>query len=251
VFLVECTLTLPTPPGSGTHHPHSERCPQMEKAWYTHRNTQLREGYKTLHHCRENTVPGRKIAGRKLHIVSVSLSLFAPSLQLQNSRMYSTERPIVSHKQHCQNISKHPLKLLKQLLHQIVTVSPINHSAGWSFGIFIRSSSQHMSTHHPSSIRFLYLLHQIQGCRGVESMHWVRGRVLPGQVASPSQGHTETNEIAWIDVETPVNLAFTLLGVVRKRGKNPCVHGENMQTPHRKAPARIQTRNPFAVRRQC
>jgi len=29
-------------------------------------------------------------------------------------------------------------------------------------------------------------------------------------------------------------------------GENSCIYEENMQTPHRKAPARIQTRNPLA-----
>ena len=48
-----------------------------------------------------------------------------------------------------------------------------------------------------SFIHFLYPLIPIKG-RGeagaYPSCHWVRGRVHPGQVASPSQGHTETNE---------------------------------------------------------
>ena len=34
-------------------------------------------------------------------------------------------------------------------------------------------------------------------------------------------------------------------------GENPRIHGESMQTPHRKALAGIQTRNPLAVRRRC
>ena len=48
-----------------------------------------------------------------------------------------------------------------------------------------------------TSIHFLDPLIPIYGHGGAgayPSCHWVRGRVHPGQVASPSQGHTETNE---------------------------------------------------------
>jgi len=51
-------------------------------------------------------------------------------------------------------------------------------------------------TIHPS-IHFLYPLNPWVGSRGggaYPSGHRARGGVHPGQVASPSQGHTETNE---------------------------------------------------------
>jgi len=43
-------------------------------------------------------------------------------------------------------------------------------------------------------IHFLYQLNPAWGRRACPSCHWVRGRVHPGHVARPSQGHTETNE---------------------------------------------------------
>ena len=48
---------------------------------------------------------------------------------------------------------------------------------------------------HPS-IHFLYLLNPSVGSEAgaYPSGHRARGGVHPGQVASPSQGHTETNE---------------------------------------------------------
>jgi len=34
-------------------------------------------------------------------------------------------------------------------------------------------------------------------------------------------------------------------------GENPRIHGENIQTPHRKAPCGDRIWNPLTVRRQC
>ena len=78
-----------------------------------------------------------------------------------------------------------------------------------------------------------------------------------GERASPSKGHTEineTNNYASSHTQfTPINLMSMFLNceVAGVPGENPRIYGENMQTPHRKAPGRIQTRNPLAVRRQC
>ena len=70
--------------------------------------------------------------------------------------------------------------------------------------------------HHPSihflypSIHFLYPLNPILELQGA-SRHWARGRVHPGQVASPSQGHSQTNETndhtltPRDNLETPIN----------------------------------------------
>jgi len=57
------------------------------------------------------------------------------------------------------------------------------------------------------SIHFLYLLNPTQVRRGAgayPSRHWAKGRVHPGQAASPSQGNIETNESS--------NHAYSLLG---------------------------------------
>ena len=57
------------------------------------------------------------------------------------------------------------------------------------------------------------------------SHQWARGGVHPGQVASPSQGHTETNETnnhtqltltPKDNLETPINLTCMLLDGGRK-----------------------------------
>ena len=82
-------------------------------------------------------------------------------------------------------------------------------------------------------------------------------RVYPGQVASPSQGHTETNKPCTLTV-TPrvnlkslINLTSMFLGLWEEAGvpgENPRIDGESMQTPHRKTPTGILTRNPLAVR---
>ncbi|MEQ2196209.1 hypothetical protein XENOCAPTIV_026592 [Xenoophorus captivus] len=61
---------------------------------------------------------------------------------------------------------------------------------------------------------------------------WTGGRVHPGQVVSPSQGNTL--------IHTPKgNLESHVFGLwveARVPGKNPRMHGENMQTPCRNRP---------------
>lgn len=93
IFLVDCTLTLPAPPGSGTHHPHSELCPQTGKACkHREHSHSQRAASKMLHHYTHGIVLGRRMEGWKL-VPSVRLSLFALSLQQQNTRICSTEGP--------------------------------------------------------------------------------------------------------------------------------------------------------------
>lgn len=92
-FLIDCTLTLPAPPGSGTHHPHSELCPQTGKACKHRKHTHSQgPAYKVLHHYTHCIVLGGRIEGWKL-VPSFRLSLFALSLQQQNTRICSTEGP--------------------------------------------------------------------------------------------------------------------------------------------------------------
>lgn len=64
VFVV--LLTRRAPRGSGTHHPHSERCPLMERAWCTHRKNKHTGKHKEwarnkiLYYDTHHGVPGRK-----------------------------------------------------------------------------------------------------------------------------------------------------------------------------------------------
>jgi len=107
---------------------------------------------------------------------------------------------------------------------------------------------------HPS-IHFLYPLNPTQGRRlagAYPSCHWARGRVHPGPVASPSQGHTETNNHPCSHSLLGSILSHQLtwhacFGAVGGHQSNCCIHGENMQTPHKKASAGIWTRKPLAT----
>ena len=102
---------------------------------------------------------------------------------------------------------------------------------------------------HPS-IHFLYPLNPTQGRRragAYPSCHWTRGGIHPGHVASPSQGHTETNEhpsmlTPRVKLESPVNLTCMFLCVGRKLEylERPHIHKENVQTPQ-KGPSREAT----------
>ncbi|MED6244657.1 hypothetical protein ATANTOWER_020117 [Ataeniobius toweri] len=77
----------------------------------------------------------------------------------------------------------------------------------------------------------------------ISSSLWARGGVHPGQVASPSQGNTETfrtNNHAHTHshlraIESHDSGLWEGAGVP---GKNPRIRGENMQTPCRKIPGR-------------
>ena len=101
------------------------------------------------------------------------------------------------------------------------------------------------------------------GAGAYPSCHWARRRVHPGQVVSPSQGHTEKNEtnnhpcshsLLGSILESVINLTCMFFGrweEARVPGQNPHIHRENMQTPHRKAPAGIWTTNLLAVRWWC
>ena len=123
-----------------------------------------------------------------------------------------------------------------------------------------RSSMLHLKL----SIQFLYLLNPNQGCGGAGACprcHWARGRAHPGQVTSPLQGHTETNEtknypcphsLLGSILQSAINLTCMFLGGGRKPEfpENPRIHGEKRQTLHRKAPAGIQTWNPLVVRQR-
>jgi len=70
-----------------------------------------------------------------------------------------------------------------------------------------------LKTDSDPSIHFLYPLNSNLGGAGAyPSCHWARGGVDHGQVASPSQGHTETNETNNLthsprdNLESPFNL---------------------------------------------
>jgi len=107
---------------------------------------------------------------------------------------------------------------------------------------------------HPS-IHFLYPLIQLSGRGGAgayPSRHWARGRVHPGQVSSPSQGHTETNdhthththlEVQFRDTDQPNMHAFGQeeAGVPED---NPRIRRENMQTPHRNLCGEVENLEP-------
>jgi len=67
------------------------------------------------------------------------------------------------------------------------------------FKKILMSSERYISIHQRSipSIHFVYPFNPSVGSRGAgayPSGHRARGGVHPGQVTSPSQGHTETNE---------------------------------------------------------
>jgi len=96
------------------------------------------------------------------------------------------------------------------------------------------------------SIHFLYPLNPSVGSQGGWSLfHLSSGGdgVHTGQVASPSQGHTETNETN--NHPRSHSLLRTILESAGVPGENPRIHGENMQTPHRKAPGGERTWNPL------
>ena len=107
---------------------------------------------------------------------------------------------------------------------------------------------------HPS---IFYTRLICRGAKAYPSGHRARGRVHPGQVASSSQGHTEihnhTRSLLGTILESPINLTCMFLDSGRKPEYPERTHtyGENMQTPHRKAPARSWTGNPLAVRQRC
>ncbi|MEQ2206210.1 hypothetical protein XENOCAPTIV_025708 [Xenoophorus captivus] len=68
-----------------------------------------------------------------------------------------------------------------------------------------------------------------------------RGGVCPGQVASPSQGNTQTTmHTPKGNLERPINLTGMSLDCVeeaRVPGENPHIQRENMQAPCRKTPS--------------
>ena len=113
---------------------------------------------------------------------------------------------------------------------------------------------------HPSTFYTRLICRSGRGGAGAyPSGHRARGGVHPGQVTSPSQGHTETNNHARSHshvtfLETPINLTCMFVDGGRKpeySDPNLLIHGENMQTPHWKAPGGDRTWNPLAVRRRC
>jgi len=107
----------------------------------------------------------------------------------------------------------------------------------------------HLSEHWRLPIELLVMKIWIfhSWCWYYPSCHWARGRVPPGQVASPSQGDIDANEThthsQWqfrINNESNMHV-FGWWEEAGVPGENPHIHGENMQTPHRKAPAGIPT----------
>jgi len=81
-----------------------------------------------------------------------------------------------------------------------------------------------MSIHpsiHPSIFYTCLIQFRVAGGAGAyPSGHWVRGGVHPGLVASPSQGHTETNEThnnARSLLESPMNLTCMFLDGGKKQ----------------------------------
>ncbi|XP_047226917.1 transcription factor CP2-like protein 1 isoform X2 [Girardinichthys multiradiatus] len=80
------------------------------------------------------------------------------------------------------------------------------------------------------------------GCGGAGALQQSTGGrwVLPGQVTSPSQGHTETHNQAHI----PNNHVFGLWEEAGVPRENPGMHAENMQTPCRKTPSRESNPGP-------
>ena len=85
----------------------------------------------------------------------------------------------------------------------------------------------HLNSIHPFSIPASW------SQRAYPSYHLARGRTRPGQVASPSQGHTETNET---HNHSQLTWCVCLPWVPWVPWENPHIHGENMQTSHRKDP---------------
>ena len=99
------------------------------------------------------------------------------------------------------------------------------------------------------------------GSRGAgahPSCHWTRGEVHPGQVISPSQGHTETNNhtrsysLLGTILETPVNLTciFCTVGGSWRTWREPTqTQGEHADSTQEEA-AEIRTRKLVDVRRR-
>jgi len=106
------------------------------------------------------------------------------------------------------------------------------------------------------SINFLYPLNPTQdhrGYRAYTSCHWSRGRVHPGQsITRPHRDKQDTQPCTLaprVNLESSINLTcmfFGQRGEARVPGEKQRIHGESMQTPHKKAPAGIRTR-----RRRC
>ncbi|MED6237583.1 hypothetical protein ATANTOWER_028440 [Ataeniobius toweri] len=91
----------------------------------------------------------------------------------------------------------------------------------------------------------------------ISSSLWARGRVHPGQVASPSQGNTQTTTLIHTpkgNLELPINLTGMSLDCGRKpeypvrthacTGRTCKLHAERPQ-------ARNQTQDLLAARQQC
>ena len=79
---------------------------------------------------------------------------------------------------------------------------------------------------HPSIHPSIFYTPLIHRAGAYPSGHWARGGVHPGQVASPSQGHTETNEtnnhtrshsLLRTFLESQINLTCMFLNGGRKR----------------------------------
>ncbi|XP_077956204.1 armadillo repeat-containing protein 1 isoform X2 [Gasterosteus aculeatus] len=99
---------------------------------------------------------------------------------------------------------------------------------------------------HPSSHRSSCT----RGLGGLESIQQTScdRRVHPGRVTSQSQGYTETHNHShtYRQLESPTNLipraGLWTVGGTRRTRREPHRHGENMQTPHRKASGPSGTR---------
>ena len=104
------------------------------------------------------------------------------------------------------------------------------------------------------------------GCGGAgayPSGHRERGGVHPGQVAGPSQGHTETNEtnnhtrshsLLRTILETPINLTCMILDSERKPEYPKRTHaysGRTCKLHTERLPEGSWNWNPLAVRRRC
>jgi len=96
------------------------------------------------------------------------------------------------------------------------------------------------SSIHPSIFYTRLILRSGRGGAGAyPSGHWARGGVHPGQVASPSQGHTETNEtnnhthahsLLRTILESPINLTCMFLDGGRKPEYPERTHGYTGRT---------------------
>jgi len=101
----------------------------------------------------------------------------------------------------------------------------------------VSNVESHVLIIHPS-IFYTRLIHR--SGRGGAGAHRARGGVHPGQIASPSQGHTETNDRAHSHsllrsiLESCMHMhVFGQWEEARVPTENPRIHGENMQTPPR------------------